>query len=84
MSKVGEPAIPAFEGRPMPNTNLPLFIPIGGLSKRDYFAAMAMQGMLGNQKINPQWVDLPLEAVQKADHLLAELSKERSEPGKEK
>lgn len=75
MSKANEPAFPEIR---TDDQLAPGYVySTGGLSKREYFACAAMQGMLGNQKINPQWVDLPLEAVQKADILLAELSKER-------
>ena len=47
-----------------------------GLTKRELFAAMAMQGMLSN----PDWpekntVDYPRNAVRLADALLAELAK---------
>ncbi len=55
-----------------------------GLTKREYFAAMAMQGLLGN----PEWMELyegkkyllpdyimTKIAVERADALLAELEK---------
>lgn len=52
-----------------------------GLSKREIFAAIAMQGLLANQStgrfIDPQRV--PNMAVQQADALIEELNKEQDE-----
>ncbi len=45
-----------------------------GLTKREYFAAMAMQGMTSNNSITVETV--AAWAVQYADALLAELGKE--------
>lgn len=63
-------------------------IKCSGLTKREYFACAAMQGMcalthLAEGKIIPVQ-EIAKEAVEMADALLAELSKEQSEPGKEK
>ena len=43
-----------------------------GLSKRELFAAMAMQGMIGHSTIE----GAAITAVQTADALIAELNKE--------
>ncbi len=48
--------------------------PILGMTKREYFAAMAMQGMTSNNSITVETV--AAWAVQYADALLAELGKE--------
>lgn len=53
-----------------------------GLSKREYFAGLAMQGILASHA-NPgalgyalkNHMDIPVEAVKHADALLAELEK---------
>lgn len=53
---------------------------IGGLTKREYFAAMAMQGLLSNSYLeqkrngNPE-INVCYKAVAIADKLLAELEK---------
>lgn len=78
MSKADEPAFP------VPETAVGGQRMRGGLSKREYFAAMAMQGMLANPEINKRarknGVYSPREyarwAVDSADALLAELEKE--------
>ena len=50
---------------------------IGGLSKREYFAAMAMQGLLANPNYGaPDPTTDAFVAVREADALLAELGKE--------
>lgn len=53
-------------------------IPKAGLTKREYFAGLAMQGILSNPYY-AEWginnPDLERIAVEKADALLAELSK---------
>lgn len=49
---------------------------VPGITKREYFAAMAMQGVLaasGDTRLSPSWV--ANEAVQYADELLKELAK---------
>ena len=48
----------------------------GGLTKRELFAAMALQGMLANQDISHSWKCLQEEAVRQADCLLARLDQE--------
>lgn len=54
---------------------------IGGLSKREYFAGLAMQGLLPtSNKQEPGWADIVSQAaVIIADTLLDELSKPRGE-----
>jgi hypothetical protein len=46
-----------------------------GLTKREYFAAMAMQGMLANTNINGNLSDFANEAVRHADALIEALNK---------
>ena len=48
---------------------------VGGLTKREYFAAMAMQGMLSNNKIidTDNWEWIAENAVKQADELLKQL-----------
>lgn len=58
----------------------------GGLTKREYIAAMAMQGICANGAIEkqapfykdstPQSADISLWAIEQADALIAELNKE--------
>ena len=45
------------------------------ITKRDLFAAMAMQGMLADHTYDPDPPDVAIHAVRAADALLAELSK---------
>lgn len=74
MSKANEPAFPGFNKFPVDP----------GLTKREYFAAMAMQGLLacpmGTQFSD--YVHSPtecaMESVMFADALIAELEKEKS------
>lgn len=47
-----------------------------GLTKREYFAAIAMQGMLAHGRTQD---GIPEKSVQIADALLAELDKTKSE-----
>jgi len=47
-----------------------------GLTKREYFVGLAMQGMAGSDLI---YEDIAHDAVKMADALLAELNKTRSE-----
>ena len=54
-----------------------------GLSKREYFAAKAMQGLLANQYTNgastyPDVKEVSTISIKYADDLLAELEKESS------
>lgn len=45
----------------------------GGLTKREYFTAMAMQGMITSNTVN--FFNLPSSAVKMADDVLDELEK---------
>lgn len=47
----------------------------GGLTKREYFAAMALQGLLSN---NNNYVYSVISAVEFADDLIEELSKTKT------
>ena len=76
MSKANEPAFPVEYGEGC------LMLKAGerprGLSKREYFAAKAMQGILAATVHAPYVVagpHIPQLAVQHADALLAELAK---------
>jgi len=44
-----------------------------GLTKREYFAAMAMQGILSN---NLDWINVAVSSVDFADALISELEKD--------
>jgi aminopeptidase-like protein len=44
-----------------------------GLTKREYFAAMAMQGMLANNNGNYSTVDIAQHSVRMADDILKRL-----------
>lgn len=48
-----------------------------GLTKREYFAAMAMQGLIANSKTTPELgrVEIVRHAVAHADALIEELNK---------
>lgn len=68
----------------MTNSEQPAFpnmnyegIQMGGLTKREYFAAMAMQGLFADMTKQDEYTfqDVALDAVQAADALLAELEK---------
>jgi len=50
-----------------------------GLSKRELFAAMAMQALLGDNECNWKHARRAAEAVEAADALLRELAKEAGE-----
>lgn len=62
---------PAFPGDP----NLSGF-GCEGLSKRELFAAMAMQGLTVNPKIGATLSEVATDAVRMADVLISELEKE--------
>ena len=47
-----------------------------GLTKRELFAAMAMQGLIASGYTQETFGDLQFDAVRHADALLAELSKQ--------
>lgn len=79
MSKGNEPAFPSFkkEGE---WTSLQ---PVGGLTKRELFAAMAMHGLLSYpwpdlSPVNEE-TKLPQRALYYADALIAELDKKAEE-----
>jgi hypothetical protein len=69
MSRANEPAypVPATEHTP----------PVYGLTIREYFAAMAMQGLLAGADVRERWDPHPLanQSVLCADALIAELAK---------
>jgi hypothetical protein len=46
-----------------------------GLTKREYFAAAALQGMLGDHERNGTFADYARDALKFADALVEELSK---------
>jgi len=48
-----------------------------GLTKREYFAAMAMQGILSATHYRTSVIDIPEESVKLADALLKELENEK-------
>ena len=55
---------------------------VPGLTKREYFAALAMQGLCANEKFSdfcndqvPYIREIHQEAVKQADYLIAELNK---------
>lgn len=50
-----------------------------GLTKREYFAAMAMEGLLSRPETHGHYGDFAGWSVQYADALLAELAKVRAE-----
>lgn len=49
----------------------------GGITKREYFAVMAMQGMLsfGNENVDYSHAKIPMFSVELADKLIEELNK---------
>ena len=47
-----------------------------GLTKREWIAAMALQGLLSNKNQEGYWGDFAERAVKATDALIAELSKE--------
>ena len=48
----------------------------GGLTKREYFAAMAMQGLLATGTYHTNFEDAPSDARRYADELIEALNKE--------
>jgi hypothetical protein len=75
------PAMPTFDkyGRPPQFENSGL--QITGLTKREHFAGLAMQGCRARGSDYLRWSDLAKDAVEIADALLAELDKS-NEPNK--
>ncbi len=63
MTKASEPAFPVL---------LPTIYP--GLTKREYFAARAMQGMLANPHDQEEWSELVKSAAKVADQQLEALA----------
>lgn len=57
------------------NPNDPV-IEVFGVTKREYFAALAMQGLLANRYSNGERHEIANIAVNQADALIAELNKE--------
>lgn len=49
---------------------------VSGLSKREWFAGMALQGLVANSKGTPKIDDLVGDAAYTADALISELNKE--------
>lgn len=45
------------------------------LTKREYFAAMAMKGLLANSSNDAQCLNIEGESIRRADALIAELNK---------
>lgn len=80
-SKGNEPAFPRLEHVKHGNFSEARYVweTHGGLTKREYFAAMAMQGMLasGISERNSGPVSLAMSAVEQADALIAELEKQK-------
>lgn len=79
MSRANEPAAPATEL----NSDGTVYAQWFGLSKRELFAAMAMQGLLSNLSTlrkDEDFADHDIEAFarMRADALLAELAKAQS------
>jgi hypothetical protein len=53
---------------------------VGGLTKREYFAGLALQGMLPTlYQSGMPWEAMPVEAVWFADLLIAELNRKEGE-----
>lgn len=54
-------------------------LPEGGLTKREYFAGLAMQAIRSKMPVGPgEGESIAVDAVACADALLAELAKERT------
>jgi hypothetical protein len=66
---------PAFPGQ-FPPINIPIQIK-PGLTKREYFAAMAMQGIMGNPNTEPlepvHFKNIAEDSIRIADELLKQL-----------
>lgn len=76
--KSNEPIGPEYYRRS--NFNKVHYEPVGGLTKREYFAAMAMQGILSTRKDGVRFSDLENlseDAALFADALITELNKEQ-------
>lgn len=55
---------------------------VGGLTKREYFAAMALQGILADNRNNDNEKNYAIVAIRLADALIEQLNKQ-PEDGKE-
>lgn len=78
MSNANEPAYPAIETRPAYDDDRNLYAAtysVGGLTKREYFAAMAMQGLCYQSPVSWSSRNIAAVAVQNADAILAELER---------
>ena len=64
------PAMPQLRKNPWKELNVD-----GGLTKREYFAGLAMQGILSADDCNNVTVEIARGAVMMADALLAELER---------
>lgn len=69
--------LPAFPQSKLDRSGLQLVVEnTGGLSKREYFAAIALQGLLVNAERNGlSFFSASAEAVRQADYLILELNK---------
>lgn len=81
MSKANEPAFPASRRNWIGDSYNSSFesITSGGLTKREYFVAMAMQGVLasGGFSTQPHWAFLTAEAAfTVADEIIKRIEKE--------
>lgn len=89
MSKANEPAFPVMETFEKFDDDLGKYVeyqlPSGGLTKREYFAAKAMQGILRirDRHIENNMKDDALLAVDYADSLLSALTQEEKSINKE-
>ena len=72
MSNANDPAFAGITYTEIPGGGARMH-QIGGLTKREYFAAMAMQGLLSDPTVNAGGKDVAIAAVSYADALLAEL-----------
>lgn len=81
MREANEPAFPSIDIREEFDDHSghyrKVMVPMGGLTKREYFAIMALQGMVSNSIPGDHHVPTicVMEAVALADLLLAELEK---------
>lgn len=76
MSNADEPAVPVLHlSQNTANGENTMWQSYGGLTKREYFAAMAMQGMMSHPSCDAPASAVAADAVEFADALLAELAK---------
>ena len=75
MKNANQPAMPTIYADMAVNGQREIYCDQVGLTKREHFAAMAMQAMLGNSRMEYYPTDLVKEAIVHADALLAELDK---------